>query len=493
MKLKQSLLVLSLVVLGLLFAACGGGGTPATKVKLTVTKTGDGNGTVTSAPAGITATTGNFDFNKGTTVTLTAEPAADSTFAGFTNCAAIAGSANKCTVTLNAATPVTAKFDKKATGGGDPVMGVTITGGDREVKTGTEVALTATVEPSTAAQTVTWESDTPTVASVDATTGVVTAKADGIATITAKSTVDPTKFGTIKLTVSANAPSAAVNSVTILEGDTTVKLGGTKQLNADVDTVGDAADTVTWESDNKAVATVNATTGVVSGITAGTANIKATSTADKTQSDTVVVTVSATAPASATFAVIDGNDDAEQFLTFSNANYPVNSVYTVSADLDLTNDINPTTGSRGNQLVAVRFQNVTVPKGATITSAYIQFRAIDNPTPGAGTPTFTIKGIAADNTTSFVDKEVNGISSRPTTTASVPWTPDPWKGNRATAASRSPDLKTIVQEIVNRPGWAADHALAVVISGTASTTDYRAAQSFEKSGRVAQLIVEYQQ
>ena len=50
MKLKQSLLILSLVVLGALFAACGGGGpTPATKVNLTVTKAGDGSGTVTSA------------------------------------------------------------------------------------------------------------------------------------------------------------------------------------------------------------------------------------------------------------------------------------------------------------------------------------------------------------------------------------------------------------------------------------------------------------
>ncbi|MBI2525483.1 MAG: S8 family serine peptidase [Candidatus Rokubacteria bacterium] len=76
---------------------------------LTVAKTGTGSGTVASSPAGISCgATCAASYASGTAVTLTAAPAADSTFTGWSGGGCTGTGA--CTVTLTAATSVTATF-----------------------------------------------------------------------------------------------------------------------------------------------------------------------------------------------------------------------------------------------------------------------------------------------------------------------------------------------------------------------------------------------
>lgn len=89
-------------------------------------------------------------------------------------------------------------------------------------------------------------------------------------------------------TVAAAQP--AVRSVTIENGDATVLVGETVDLAAEVVAVNGADESVTWASDDEAVATVDAD-GVVTGVAAGTANVTATSVFDATVSDSIVVTV----------------------------------------------------------------------------------------------------------------------------------------------------------------------------------------------------------
>ena len=83
-----------------------------TRYGLTVTKSGNGTGTVTSAPTGIscgtTCATQSASYDHGALVTLTAAPAANSTFTGWTG-GGCAGTA-PCTVTMTAAASVTAGF-----------------------------------------------------------------------------------------------------------------------------------------------------------------------------------------------------------------------------------------------------------------------------------------------------------------------------------------------------------------------------------------------
>jgi uncharacterized repeat protein (TIGR02543 family) len=82
---------------------------------LTVTKTGSGSGTVTSSPAGISCgAVCTFSFTNGTVVTLTATPAAGSTFDGWGG----GGGGNNtcddeptCTLTMDRSRSISADFD----------------------------------------------------------------------------------------------------------------------------------------------------------------------------------------------------------------------------------------------------------------------------------------------------------------------------------------------------------------------------------------------
>jgi hypothetical protein len=99
----------------------------------------------------------------------------------------------------------------------------------------------------------------------------------------------------------------------------------------------------------------------------------------------------------------------------------------------------------------MRFQGVTVPKGATITTAYLKVRArFDVLMPTEGT---TIYGQAAEDPITFSTS--GDYDGRARTTASVYWSlasppGPPWV---ADIDYTSPEIKTIVQEIVNRAGW----------------------------------------
>jgi hypothetical protein len=88
---------------------------------LTVSKAGSGTGTVTSSPPGISCGTGcataTQSFSAGTTVTLTAGPAADSLFVAWSGCSP--SGPMTCTVAMDSNKSVTATFNK-------PVLTVSI-------------------------------------------------------------------------------------------------------------------------------------------------------------------------------------------------------------------------------------------------------------------------------------------------------------------------------------------------------------------------------
>jgi Divergent InlB B-repeat domain/Collagen triple helix repeat (20 copies) len=89
-----------------IFGPSGGGGT--SEFPLTVAKTGSGSGTVTSSPSGIDCgETCTAEFEEGAEVTLSATPAAGSTFAGWSGACTGTG---ECKVTLAAAQEVKAEF-----------------------------------------------------------------------------------------------------------------------------------------------------------------------------------------------------------------------------------------------------------------------------------------------------------------------------------------------------------------------------------------------
>ena len=191
---------------------------------------------------------------------------------------------------------------------------------------------------------------------------------------------------------------------------------------------------------------------------------------DVTSSDTVVVTVQ-DLPVTLERTITSGNDDVEQG--------PV-KVDRSSRFLEMGTD------GAVSQVVGLRFQDVAIPRGAVIWSAHLQFTSERTAT----IPTqLRICGEASDNAAPF--NPAHSILSRPATNAAVFWAPAAWRiVQEAGADQRSPNLKSIVQEITSRPGWSAGNSMVLEITGTGSRT----ATSYEKKPTAAaKLIVTYRQ
>lgn len=119
----------------------------------------------------------------------------------------------------------------------------------------------------------------------------------------------------------------------------------------------------------------------------------------------------------------------------------------------------------------LRFLNVTVPQGAGISSATLTLNIIDI----TGTPDTTLYGVDADNAAAFADPG-NLPSAASRTTASAD--PDP-----AGTGSHVITITSIVQEIVDRAGWASGNAMAfVAIDNTGSGSHFWVGEDYEDAG-----------
>ena len=116
------------------------------------------------------------------------------------------------------------------------MTGVTLDRDAASLTVGGTTTLTATVAPATATnKTVTWSSDHPEIAEVNAETGLITAKAAGVAVITVK-TEDGGKTATCTVNVSESLESAKaeltalLNQYAVKEDQNTLTAGGYKLI-----------------------------------------------------------------------------------------------------------------------------------------------------------------------------------------------------------------------------------------------------------------------
>jgi hypothetical protein len=147
-------------------------------------------------------------------------------------------------------------------------------------------------------------------------------------------------------------------------------------------------------------------------------------------------------------AVSGGQDDAEED--------GLGDVGLGSSDLELVQEST-------TQTVGIRFNSLSLPPGATITSAYIQFTADETASEATN---LVIEGHATDNAPVFLTS-TNNISARSRTAASVAWAPQAWSVvGAAGAAEQTADLSLVVQELVNRPGWSSGNSIAFIVTGS---------------------------
>ncbi|MBT0585785.1 pilus assembly protein PilY [Alteromonas sp. SM 2104] len=137
-----------------------------------------------------------------------------------------------------------------------------------------------------------------------------------------------------------------------------------------------------------------------------------------------------------------------------------------------------------NDYVGVRFNNINLPQGATITNAFLEFTAYQTST---GSASMRIEGVNEDDPNDFSPYYRYMLRNKPKTVG-VNWSNIPafYKNNVYT----SPPVTAIVQQIVNRSGWRPNYEMMFVFSdfdGSRGAYTYKG----KPSGSV-RLIVEYQ-
>lgn len=152
----------------------------------------------------------------------------------------------------------------------------------------------------------------------------------------------------------------------------------------------------------------------------------------------------------------------------------------VSSDLEIVND------GAVTQVVGVRFYQVAIPAGATIQAAYLRF--VGDESQSTGTENADIYGEDVDSAAAFTTG-ANNVTGRTKTTAKVDW-----DGIAATVPgtiATTPDISAIVQEIIDRAGWAINNNMAFLIvpGGSNATRTFESYDGQEYSAPM--LHVEY--
>jgi MSHA biogenesis protein MshQ len=187
-----------------------------------------------------------------------------------------------------------------------------------------------------------------------------------------------------------------------------------------------------------------------------------------------IILTSATQAAVLEVRISDDNDDAEQR---SNG-----SISRGSSDLEMMYD-----GSI-QDAVGLRFRNITIPQGATINSAYIEFTADESDDRNTR---LLIYGQNSDDANAFSTTN-NDITDRPTTSNSILWDPEPWTTGNTYQTS---DIASVIQEVVNRVGWASGNNLAILVypnNNCVNSQCARVAESYDgSSANAAKLVIDY--
>ena len=131
----------------------------------------------------------------------------------------------------------------------------------------------------------------------------------------------------------------------------------------------------------------------------------------------------------------------------------------------------------------VRFNNVTIPQGATINTAtmdlYFTSGSFDD-------PDVTIYGEDVDDAATFTTA-ASSISSRAATTATASWD----AASVGTGVKTSPDFASVVQEIVNRAGWASGNDMVIIFKGDDASTLMRVRAYEAGGGDYATIDIDY--
>lgn len=170
--------------------------------------------------------------------------------------------------------------------------------------------------------------------------------------------------------------------------------------------------------------------------------------------------------------IVNGKDDAHE----------------ISGNVSLSNQQIVLSQNTDTVLSGFRYQNINIPRGTLITSAKLRFTSTGF---NNSITNFKIAAHAIGDAPEFTTDN-DDISDRTLSTNEVIWNADnAWPNWEETVST--PDLTSVVQEIVNRADWCGGNNIAFVMESIdmASGSNRKAFSSDDGSSRSPQLVLTY--
>ena len=139
---------------------------------------------------------------------------------------------------------------------------------------------------------------------------------------------------------------------------------------------------------------------------------------------------------------------------------------------------------------AARFLNVTIPQGTVIKSAILRLTG-QSADPDVVARSYVFGEAVANASQITIDAEWHTARTAKTS-AQVDWTVPPFTSRGD--SQDSPDISTVIQEIINLPGWVSGNALNIFWDdddGRSDSGAFRAASSYDDTEQAPQLIITY--
>lgn len=181
-------------------------------------------------------------------------------------------------------------------------------------------------------------------------------------------------------------------------------------------------------------------------------------------------------------------DDAVSPEIITSISEGTDDAYEIASSVNISSNSLKLSESTNLVTLGLRYQDLNIPRGATITNAYIRFSSNSF---NSGATSFTFTGELTGNSTTFSNTS-NNISARTRTTESAVWdTDNDWPVSGESVAST--DISNVIQEIINQSSWCGGNSLNIIVEGQGgSTSSARLSTAFENgTGLSPQLVVVY--
>jgi len=172
-----------------------------------------------------------------------------------------------------------------------------------------------------------------------------------------------------------------------------------------------------------------------------------------------------------TLYILDGNDDAYQMFAWES--------WGATGEMFIDSEklfVGFTWPPDREYYIGLRYQNVLIPQGSTIESAYVQFYSYE-----ANDDTTNIRVFCEKNANplAFTSTDYN-ISDRQRTSHYEFWVASEWEPFLPGLNQRTHDIKSVFQEVVELEDWVANNPIVVLFLGSQGSGNYpKAACSWE--------------